>query len=81
MPKFALKRCPFCNHHDLTLDQIGTVFSIRCYECGAMGPHSMSINRAITLWNGEASLNSGANHSALVYDRKSNRDDKKEVEL
>ncbi len=75
---YNLKRCPFCNAHDLTLDvTIGTC-AIRCVNCGAMGPVSTKTGRAVQFWNGNARH---TNPSALVACRKSNHHERKTMEL
>lgn len=71
-----LKRCPFCNSHELTLEVMNEIFNIRCFECGAMGPNADSETRAVDRWNeGEH----GA--TCLVNGLAENRNDFQRVEL
>lgn len=72
-----LKRCPFCNCHDLCIEATHVTWFVKCHACRCTGPESTNLNRACDLWNGE---DHHQNTSALVKDRKSNRDDKKEIE-
>jgi transcription elongation factor Elf1 len=71
-----LKRCPFCNSHELSIDVTRVTFAIKCFNCGAIGPAtSGEREQAEQYWN------EGCNASALVFDRKSNHHDKKEIDL
>lgn len=72
-----LKRCPFCNSHDLQFQCSEIVYWVQCMECSAMGPTSRTYNGAKSYWNGSPAINS----SALVADRTANRDDLKEIPL
>jgi transcription elongation factor Elf1 len=74
-----LKRCPFCNGHDLVMDLNTVVFWVHCFECGAQGPSSHERSGAAQYWNGDHQYQ---NRSALVTNRVegSNRDDLKEIE-
>jgi transcription elongation factor Elf1 len=74
-----LKRCPFCNTHDLTLDISSATFQIKCFECGAMGPASAgTIEDAARLWNeGQKDSTSMVN----MLRKHTNRDDIKEISL
>lgn len=55
--KAQVKRCPFCNSHNLTMDRTHSVSNIRCFECGAVGPNAWENSpgatdlEAIKLWN------------------------------
>jgi len=77
-----LKRCPFCNGHNLTLKVRRFTSFIMCLDCHAGGPILMNDEDAILAWNAEGEHQ---NQSALVatgpqgYHFK-NRDDLKEVE-
>lgn len=71
-----VKRCPYCNSHNLALDRNNACSWIRCFECGATGPTTLRDNAAIELFN-----HGVENPSALVASRKSNRDDLKMVDL
>lgn len=76
-----LKRCPFCNDHDLTLEVTQVSFAIKCLSCGAIGPSTTgSKERAADWWNGEAKYQ---NQSALICHegKGSNRSDLKDVDL
>lgn len=74
-----LKRCPFCNCHNLHLDMNQTLYWIACLECGSTGPNSLSKDTACELWNGECRR---AGYTSLVtMANGSNRDQKKEIEL
>ena len=72
-----LKRCPFCNSHCLEVACTDIVWYVRCHQCRATGPDSININRACNYWNGDGLHQ---NRAALVYDRKSNRDELAEIE-
>jgi len=76
-----VKRCPFCNNHNLTLLRTQKVSNVQCRGCGATGPNSWSADgktsdaEAVMLWN------SGENREALVANRNSNHHELKEVDL
>lgn len=74
-----LKRCPFCNTHDLTLDVTSATYAVKCFECGAMGPvTTRTPQRAADLWN------SGPIGTTAMVNMKrkfTNRDDLKEVDI
>jgi transcription elongation factor Elf1 len=72
-----VKRCPFCNGHNLTMDRTESISQIRCFDCGAMGPSAYPSDvKAVRYWN-----DGYQNPSALVANRKSNRADLKNVDL
>lgn len=73
-----LKRCPYCNSHELMMDCSMTHFWIKCLNCGATGPLSLTKNIAGSFFNGD---HRHQNPAALVRDRKSNRGDLKEVDV
>ncbi len=76
--KYKLKRCVYCNGHELGMHRGEIVSSVYCLDCGAMGPFDYTDFGAINLWNEGTS-----NPSALVrcMGFKSNRNDEKEIEL
>ncbi len=79
--EYHLKRCPWCNDHHLTMDIQNEVHSIRCLECGCVGPASNdSPVEAVEMWNG---TQEHQNPSALVQNigPDSNRNDLKWVRL
>lgn len=78
--KQDLKRCPWCNTHELTSDWMNEVCQIRCLNCGAMEPTSTSEVLAVTRWNGE---HRHQNDSAILCGnmKKNNRADKKAIDL
>jgi transcription elongation factor Elf1 len=74
-----LKRCPFCNSHDLALEVTAATYQIKCHDCGAMGPSTIrTIEIAVMLWN-----NGQKDSTAMVnmLRKHTNRDDLKEIEL
>lgn len=76
--KAKVKRCPFCNSHDLTMDTTTNHYTIHCFYCGSNGPRGYTRNTAIALWNGKHRY---TNPDALVANRKSNHHELKEVDL
>lgn len=77
--KVKLKRCPFCNSHELSLQLNIAVYWIKCADCCATGPESIRPETAVRLWNGEETR---AGYTSLVTLRKgSNRNDLKTIEL
>lgn len=73
-----LKRCPFCNAYDLTMDITIHTYQIRCLECGASGPFRTKINSTILAWNGEEEM---YGYTSLINGLANNRNDKKELDL
>lgn len=79
-----LKRCPWCNRHELTLDLTRYTYAVRCLICGCIGPiTNESEEEARLLWNGDGPYQ---NHSAILcMDKNSvglnNRDDLKDIDL
>lgn len=77
-----LKRCPWCNGHELTLEVGRLHYAIRCFECGTVGPHASTAPAAEQWWNG---THRHQNPSALVAmpleKGVSNRNDIKRVEI
>lgn len=68
----GLKPCPFCGRHStiFTSKRVSksgmSLYSVRCYRCGAEGPmvygyegDSLAIEAAASFWNGRASDESG----------------------
>lgn len=48
----VIKNCPFCNWHDVEIDEIDMGrFSVCCPECETIGPVANDINAAIRSWN------------------------------
>ena len=72
-----LKRCPYCNSHELTLDCSNMAYWVRCHDCGATGPNGRSQKSAQDHFNGD---HCHQNPSALVRNRNSNRSDLKEIQ-
>jgi hypothetical protein len=74
-----LKRCPFCNSHDLGLEITQNSHAIKCFECFAIGPVSVKgIERACAYWN-DGQIGSTA--MVNMQRKYTNRNDIKEVEL
>lgn len=73
--KAELKRCPFCNGHNLQLARSGDVYQIICLGCYGCGPTAVIREHAVGSWN------HGAYSVALVNDKNINRDQFKEVDL
>jgi hypothetical protein len=74
---YKLKRCPFCNGHDLTLEITVLTYQIKCLYCLSMGPASgTTIVAAVNYWN-----RGYENPSALAATIASNRNDLKSLEL
>jgi transcription elongation factor Elf1 len=74
-----LKRCPFCNTHNLSVHLNSTAWWIECLDCNACGPLSSNAVYAVQLWNGTCTK---AGYTSLVTDAKSsNRDQTKDIEL
>jgi phage FluMu protein Com len=74
-----LKRCPFCNSHDLEVEASAVSYQIKCMECRALGPTTLRDKAdAVRLWN-----NGPLGTTAMVnMQRKfTNRNDLKEIEL
>ncbi len=72
----AVKRCPFCNGHNLVLDRTEHVSAVRCFDCQAKGPDTINGDeQAVEEWN------EGGNQFALVADHTANRDDLRKVDL
>jgi len=54
-----LKPCPFCGKGNAILDlwpieSIGisrTEYSVKCQDCGALGPNELRISGAVKVWN------------------------------
>ncbi len=46
-----MKRCPFCNGHNLTMFRTEIVSHISCLDCGCNGPSSVSDFGCIAAWN------------------------------
>jgi hypothetical protein len=76
--KLKLKRCPFCNSHDLSMEIGSLTYWVKCYECHALGPLGKAREDAALLWNGK---HKHTNPSALVANRKSNHHEMKEIEI
>lgn len=72
--KAELKRCPWCNSHDLKVECNDAVYWIEC-QCDAAGPSALTKERAVELWN------RGSNPDCLLNYRKSNQHQTKEIEL
>lgn len=72
--KSKLKRCPWCNSHDLKVECNTAVCWIKC-ECDACGPSALTIEDAVDYWN------NGVNVDCLIYKRSSNQHEMKEVDL
>lgn len=74
-----LKRCPFCNSHNLTLEVTIATYQIKCLECFSLGPQSTQLFRAAQFWNGDYEHQ---NLSALIacVNKPSNRNDMKDIE-
>lgn len=75
---FKVKRCPFCNSHNLVMEASAAAFSLHCLGCGTFGPNGYTRQGAVLMWNG---THRHQNPDALVRNRKSNHHDLKEVEL
>lgn len=53
----ALKRCPFCNNKEMVELTKGNDYNcshVRCWECDAKGPLTISNSEAIKAWNHRA---------------------------
>lgn len=61
--KLLLRRCPFCNGHDLAVDITSTEYLVRCMECGVTGPSGDTPRKAEEWWNGTHQYQ---NDSALI---------------
>lgn len=74
--KARVKRCPFCNCHNIARDVNAVFVWLKCHECGASGPTATTLRGAVQGWN------EGYNNpDALVATRNSNRDDKRTIEI
>lgn len=81
-----LKRCPWCNGHDLSLDVTLFSYNIKCFDCGCLGPRASTIARCVRRWNGVVSEHEEGWTSLIVFATRRelnnhNRNDVKEVEL
>jgi hypothetical protein len=47
-----LKRCPWCNCHELSLEITELQYNISCFQCGCLGPRANTIQQAVRRWNG-----------------------------
>lgn len=75
--KISLKRCPFCNGHELNMHRSEITSSVYCRECGCYGPFMESDLAASIAWN-EGMDNPGA----LVRDlRTSNRNEMVKIDV
>lgn len=76
--KIKLRRCPFCNGHNLVMEKTAVVSWVKCQECGATGPNAdEEMNESpAKYWNhGVESWDS------ILGGKNTNRNDEKEVEL
>lgn len=73
-----VKRCPFCNSHNLSLQKNSVVSWIECLHCRSCGPiHSLDED-AVASWNG---THKHQNSAALIVNRQSNHHELKEIDL
>lgn len=48
----VIKNCPFCNWHDVEIDETGPgEFAVCCPECETIGPVAYDVNDSIKRWN------------------------------
>jgi hypothetical protein len=74
-----LKRCPFCNSHELTSFGTHTTYQIECLDCRALGPITDGdVEDAGRLWNNGEDGSTGMVNMRRKY---TNRDDLKDIEL
>lgn len=86
MKTHHLKRCPWCNSHDLSLEITELSYNISCFECGCLGPRANTVKDAVRRWNGVVNDHEEAWTSLIVYATRRqvqhhNRNDVKEIEL
>lgn len=50
-----IRRCVFCKSEDADVEMLANVlplhWRVQCSVCGANGPHALSVDKAIVLWN------------------------------
>lgn len=73
--KVKLRRCPFCNSHDVFIASETGIKFVQCAECGAQGPVAVTPKRVAEIWNDGLWVNS------LINGKSTNRNDEKEIEV
>ena len=51
MSKTELRKCPFCGGEARIIGAVGTVFWVKCTECGAETQSEITKQRAAERWN------------------------------
>ena len=54
MSKTELRKCPFCGGEARIIGSVGTVFWVKCKECGAETHGEITKQRATEMWNRRA---------------------------